>query len=143
MINIYEILIITLFHIIFINPLEKLLVQKYYKTINRPYIKIKCEKFNSLGMPSGHAESTTVIMMLLYLNNYINLNVALFMIIFVSLQRVFSFMHCIKQVLMGFFIGLIMSFIYNKLNSFINCLIFIFIYISILSYLYFIYRIPN
>ena len=135
MIKINHIFIITLFHIIFINPYEKLLVQKYYKTINRPYIKKKCEKFNSLGMPSGHAESIVIIMMLLYFNNYINLNVAIFMIIFICLQRIFSYMHSLNQVLIGCLFGLIMSIIYYKLNSFIYSLIFIIIYIFILKIL--------
>ena len=89
-------------------------------------------------MPTGHAETTTIMMMLLYYNNYINLNVAIFMIIFISLQRVFSFMHSLNQVLLGCLIGLIMSYIYYNLNSFNYSLIFIFIYISILTYLYFI-----
>lgn len=133
MLNIYQIFIISLFHIIFINPFEKLLVQKYYKTINRPYIKIKCEKFNSLGMPSGHAETTTIIMLLLYFNNYINLNIAIFMILFISLQRVFTFMHSLNQVLLGSLIGFIMSIIYYNLNSFINSLVFIIFYIFIIK----------
>lgn len=128
--NLFNIFIISLFHIIFINPLEKLLVQKYYKTINRPYIKTKNEKFETLGMPSGHAESTTVFMMLLYLNNYINLNVAIFMIFFISSQRFLSFMHSFNQVFIGFLSGLIMTFIYYKLNSFSLILIFLIIYIN-------------
>ena len=131
MINIYQIIIIGLFQILMINPLHKLLIQIYYKNINRPYSDTdNNESFKSLGMPSGHSETVVIIMMLLYFNNYINLNVALFMIFFICLQRLFTNTHSFYQVIIGCLTGFIMTFIYFKLmNSFLNCLIFIIIYI--------------
>jgi hypothetical protein len=88
-------------------------------------------------MPSGHSETVVIIMMLLYFNNYINLNVALFMIIFICFQRFFTHTHSFHQVIIGCLTGSIMTFIYLKLmNSFLNCLIFIIIYIiSLISIL--------
>ena len=46
MINIYHIFILCLLQIFIINPLEKIFVQMYFKTINRPNIKSNNNNFN-------------------------------------------------------------------------------------------------
>jgi hypoxanthine phosphoribosyltransferase len=67
-------------------------------------------------MPSGHAETITIICTLLYNYKYINLDTCIFIILVISLQRVISQKHTITQVLFGNIIGLLYSLLYVKLS---------------------------
>lgn len=70
----YKIILLFIIQILIFNPLEKIAIQLNYKTINRPHIDYYYQSFHCLGMPSGHAESITILMILSYLYNYINLH---------------------------------------------------------------------
>jgi hypoxanthine phosphoribosyltransferase len=121
-----------------INPLEKVFIQTYFsnKSIYRPNAKLKNKhQFNSLGMPSGHAESIVILCLLLYLNNHIHWHVAFCIIFIICLQRIITYMHTFKQVIYGCIMGLILGFIYFKLQSFWYCLLFILFYVNVLIFL--------
>lgn len=136
--NIYYIVILCLLQCIIINPLEKIFIQTYFcnKNIYRPNAKLKNKhKFNSLGMPSGHAELIVILCLLLYLNNYIPLHIAFLIIFIICMQRINTYMHTFEQVIYGCIIGFIFGFIYFKLQSFWYCLLFILFYVNILIFL--------
>jgi membrane-associated phospholipid phosphatase len=136
--NIYYILILCLLQGI-INPLEKVFFQTYFsnkKCIYRPNTKQKNKhEYDSLGMPSGHAEAIVIFCLLLYLNNYIPLYIALSIIFIICFERIITYMHTFEQVFYGCIMGFILGFIYFKLQSFWYCLLFIFFYINVLIFL--------
>jgi membrane-associated phospholipid phosphatase len=69
-----------------------------------------------LGMPSGHAEASTIMFLLLYYYGYISLPVSIILIFIVSLQRVLKQRHTIAQVIVGTILGIIYSYIYKSYN---------------------------
>ena len=115
---------IIIYHFIH-NNIEKMFCSAYFKynNIKRPLIKCKnipFETINCIGMPSGHAETITILAMLLLKEKYISLENAILLIIIFSLQRILSNMHTFNQVIIGIMLGLFYSFIYNlSSNSFI------------------------
>ena len=131
--NIYILFIITiiiLYDHLIINCLEKMCFNTFfdYKLIKRPILK--CEKqenmtLKCLGMPSGHAQSITIIALLLYYYRYISFNISALLIILVSLQRVFSKAHTFLQVITGIIFGCIYSYIYISNNLSYKCLFYI------------------
>lgn len=118
--KIYQIVIIILifiFHYFFQNGLEKIFFQTYFtfKDIKRPLNK--CDNiFNTavscVGMPSGHAESATIVSVLLYSLKYISLPFCILLILVFSLQRIIVHMHTFSQIFVGILFGLFYSFIY-------------------------------
>jgi adenine/guanine phosphoribosyltransferase-like PRPP-binding protein len=134
--NIYYILILCLLQGSVINPLEKVFFQTYFSNkecIYRPNAKLKNKnEFNSLGMPSGHAETIVILCLLLYLNNYISLPIAFIIIFIICIQRIIAYMHTLEQVIYGCIMGFIFGFIYFKLQSFWCCLLFILFYVNVL-----------
>lgn len=144
--NIYYIVILCLLQGFIINPLEKVFFQTYFNNkecIYRPNAKLKNKnEFNSLGMPSGHAETIVIFCLLLYLNNYISLHIAFIIIFIICIQRIIAYMHTFEQVIYGCIMGFILGFIYFKLQSFEICLLFILYYVNILMFLI-IYKIDN
>ena len=91
-----------------------------YNNVKRPLFKCK-EKQDTdstlcIGMPSGHAESITILSCLLYLYKFIPLWLCLIFIFIVSFQRIVSHMHTIIQVIIGILFGLCYVFLYKNLN---------------------------
>lgn len=126
--------IITLIHFILLNPLEKNIYYEYFGLDKRP--KKKCNTditFKCYGMPSGHVESATIFSLLLLHKQFINKYSVILIIILVSLQRIYSKMHTIKQIIIGFIFGILYSLIYTNLLVNVNYII-LFIILIILFY---------
>ena len=69
-----------------------------------------------IGMPSGHAETMTILTSLLYLYKFIPLWACVILIVAVSLQRLILNVHTIIQVIVGIIFGLCYVFIYKYFN---------------------------
>ena len=112
--NVFILLCVIILHT-FVNNLEKLLVQNIFGSIRRPCKK--CSNNNSdelacLGMPSGHVEAATIVSMFLIVNQLVPLWGGMLIVICTALQRIYSLRHTFNQVLVGFAIGLLYSYIY-------------------------------
>ena len=124
------IFVIAIYDHFTLNGLEKMCVGACfdYNVVKRPLplclkkenITVKC-----LGMPSGHAQTITVVALLLYTYKLISFATCAFLITIVSLQRVIMEKHTCGQVLAGIIIGLFYSYIYisNQLSP--TCIIYI------------------
>jgi hypothetical protein len=114
------IILLTMYHFYIHNILEKKFSQTYfdYDTIKRPLLKCQTNENSSLsgciGMPSGHAETSSVFSFLLYFYKIIPLWVCLLIIFIISLQRITSHMHTLNQVIVGAILGYIYAVIYTK-----------------------------
>jgi len=125
------IFIVCLYHFSIQNGLEKLFSQNYLHYDNKRPLK-NCENnkkmYNSLsclGMPSGHAEVSTILFSLLYIYKFISLPLCILFIFIVSIQRVISNMHTIGQVIAGIILGLIYSQIYSITNISVFSFLFV------------------
>ena len=116
------IILISLYHGTLQNDLEKKFSETYfnYDEIKRPLIRcsdyLDGRTFECIGMPSGHAETVTLLSSLLYLYDFIPLWLCLTLIIGVSGQRITSNMHTILQVLVGIFLGYMYALLYYSFN---------------------------
>ena len=113
------IILISLYHGTLQNDLEKNFSETYfnYDEIKRPLIRCSNGRtFECIGMPSGHAETVTLLSSLLYLYDFIPLWLCLTLIIGVSGQRITSNMHTILQVLVGIFLGYMYALLYYSFN---------------------------
>lgn len=139
----FIIAIIIIYDHIILNGIEKMCFNAFfdYKLIKRP--SLRCETIENVtlkcvGMPSGHAQSITIFALLFYYYRYISFNISALLIIFVSLQRVFSRAHTILQVITGIIFGLLYTYIYISNNLSYKCLFYIlgitFILICIIMY---------
>lgn len=111
--------LLTLYHYHIHNTIEKRFCQKHfdYHLVKRPLTKcsiVKSPRINCIGMPSGHTEAIAVFTGLLYFYKMIPLWICLLAIILMGLQRIYSNMHTLGQVLVGGMIGIIYAFIYKK-----------------------------
>ena len=111
-------LIVVLYHYYIQNNVEKRFCLEYfdYNNVKRPLSGNIMSSSGDLGMPSGHAESSTIMFLLLYFYGYISLPVSIILIFLVSLQRVLAQRHSIAQVTVGTILGLIYSYIYKSYN---------------------------
>ena len=111
-------LIVVLYHYYIQNNVEKQFCLEYfgYNNIKRPLSGNIMSSSGDLGMPSGSAESGTIMFSLLYFYGYISLPVSIILIFIVSLQRVLKQRHTIAQVIVGTICGLIYSYIYKSYN---------------------------
>jgi|688.fasta_scaffold390740_2 membrane-associated phospholipid phosphatase len=111
-------LIVVQYHRHIQDDVEKLLFLEYfgYDNVKRPSSGNIMNSTRDLGMPSGHAESATIMFLLLYFYGYISLPVSIILIFLVSLQRVLAQRHSIAQVTVGTILGLIYSYIYKSYN---------------------------
>jgi hypothetical protein len=99
--------------------LEKIFFDLYlnYEIVKRPLVQCNTEivkTHNCLGFPSGHAETSTIILCLLYFNKFITLPVCIIFIILFSLQRIIVNMHTLIQVIFGILFGFLYSQIYMQ-----------------------------
>ena len=114
------IILITTYHYYIHNGLEKIFSQIYldYDSVKRPLFRCKNRDNNSrlgcIGMPSGHAETSSVFSFLLYFNKIIPLWGCLLIISLISIQRITSHMHTLSQVVLGSILGLLYDSIYKK-----------------------------
>jgi len=107
--------------------------------------------FSSLGMPSGHTQIVTIILLLASHWNIFSVSnpLYLYIISFVSIflvgyQRIYSKMHTLLQVIIGFLIGIIYVFIYSTLYSIHpNYVIYFIIFLLLLFNLWIIYIIDK
>jgi PAP2 superfamily. len=111
-------LIVVLYNYYIQNIVEKQFCLEYfdYNNVKRPLSGNIMSSSGDLGMPSGHAESGTIMFLLLYYYGYISLPVSIILIFIVSLQRVLKERHTIAQVIVGTICGLIYSYIYKSYN---------------------------
>lgn len=138
----YFIIILGLLHYCFLNGLEKILFQLFTKPneiILRPENDCKTIKnvpTKCLGMPSGHAEITTIICYILYKYNYISLPILIIIIISMCLQRIITKRHTALQTIVGVIFGLIYSNIYLcvgiSYKTVLLAVLFIFTFINII-----------
>ena len=128
---------IFVIHFILFNPFEKLLFYLYRDQFSvdifRPTYRISSEEkrgekkspptFSNLGMPSGHTEITTIVLLLLCQWNILSLPysysypIAFFLIFLMGIQRIHSHMHTPTQVAVGFLFGIFYFSIYVFLFS--------------------------
>ena len=111
-------LIVVLYHYYIQNNVEKRFSLEYfgYTNVKRPLCGNIMFSSGDLGMPSGHAESATIMFLLLYYYGYISLPVSIILIFIVSLQRVVKERHTLSQVIVGTICGLIYTYIYKSYN---------------------------
>ena len=114
----FFLLIVVQYHRYIQDDVEKLFFLEYfgYDNVKRPLTGNTMISTKDLGMPSGHAESATIMFLLLYFYGYISLPVSIILIFLVSLQRVLAQRHSIAQVTVGTILGLIYSYIYKSYN---------------------------
>jgi membrane-associated phospholipid phosphatase len=111
-------LIVVLYHYYILNNVEKRFCLEYfsYNNVKRPLSGNIMFSSCDLGMPSGHAESATIMFLLLYFYEYISLPVSIILIFIVSIQRVLKGRHTIAQVIAGTICGILYSYIYKSYN---------------------------
>jgi membrane-associated phospholipid phosphatase len=125
------IFLLASYHYLIHNDLEKTISKTYfeYNDIRRPLNKCNTEinssRLSCTGMPSGHAETISIICILLYLYNFIPLWLSIIIIMIVSFQRIISNKHTLIQVLIGSLLGLIYATIYKFSNLSIYGFIFV------------------
>lgn len=107
-----NLLILLLIHYFITNVFEKILVQQYIVESKRPDSEEE-RHTSSLGMPSGHVETTTILCLILVFYNVISIQLAIFIIIAMAFQRVLSERHTPEQTIMGFVMGLFYAGIYT------------------------------
>ena len=137
-------LIVVQYHRYIHDDVEKLFSLQYfgYNNVKRPLSGNYMTAYEDLGMPSGHAESGTIMFLLLYFYGYISLPVSIILIFLVSLQRVLAQRHSIAQVTVGTILGLIYSYIYKSYNfSIFSFLIVISITLILTALIY--YKVNN
>lgn len=137
-------LIVVLYHYNIHNNIEKRFFLEYfgYNNIKRPLSGNIMSSSGDLGMPSGHAESATIMFLLLYYYGYISLPVSIILIFIVLLQRVLKQRHTIIQVIVGTICGIIYSYIYKSYNlSIFSFLIIVSITLLLTALIY--YKINN
>jgi membrane-associated phospholipid phosphatase len=115
------ILIFAYYHYNIQNDLEKIFFKKYfgYDNIKRPLKKCQYENADNLlcyGMPSGHAETITILTYLLYYYKFIPLWLCFLLIFLFCLQRITANMHTLPQVIIGILFGYLYSNIYTYFN---------------------------
>jgi membrane-associated phospholipid phosphatase len=115
-----HIIINPFIHASIINPSEKQIV----RTLSNDAIWAKRPTGEPYGMPSGHAETATVLAYLLYQKNIISGWGCTFVITIVGIQRIVYNRHTLLQVVAGTCLGLLYGHIYSKSkNPFLQCLI--------------------
>ena len=85
-----------------------------------------------LGLPSGHAEITTIISYLLFKYKYISLYLAFILVILVGFQRLYTQKHNFIQVSVGTVFGLFYGYLYFKTGLSITTMALILFFICML-----------
>ena len=115
------IIMVSAYHFYIHNTIEKTFSRAYfdYDTVKRPLFSCdnreNSSRLKCIGMPSGHAETSSVFAFLLYFYKIIPLWLCLLFILVISLQRITSHMHTLGQVIIGAILGYIYANIYDKI----------------------------
>ena len=144
------IFIIFLYDHFLLNALEKQFCDLFFtdkREIKRPLPScspdlLRKHFFHCLGMPSGHAQSATIVSLLLYHYGFFSWFVAAIIVFVICIQRVVSRMHTPLQVLVGFVLGLIYACIYIVGNLSYKCFVIIFV-IAVAMILAMVYKIDR
>jgi len=128
--------IIFIYHFYIHNKLEKVFFETYfnYNNIKRPLHNCDSEIYKSIkcvGLPSGHAEASTIIFSLLYFKKLISLNFCLAFIFLISIQRIIFQKHTVFQVAVGILLG----FIYTQIYIINNLSIFSFLFVFTIGFI--------
>lgn len=133
------IFMLCVYHYYIQNGLEKEFSQNYLQYgIKRPLKNCNNKIYSSvscIGMPSGHAETSTIFFTLLYVFKFISLPICILFIFLFSIQRIISNMHTGGQVIAGIILGLFYSLIYSTSNLSVTGFLFVFIIGIILTIL--------
>jgi len=114
-----HIIINPLIHAAIINPSEKQIV----RTLSNDAVWAKRPMGEPYGMPSGHAESFTVLAYILYKKGIIKDWMCVSIITLVGIQRIVYKRHTLLQVIVGTCLGLVYGHIYStSKNPLIQCL---------------------
>ena len=111
------IVVVSIIHYFITNPLEKALVYTE-APIRRP--QPRCADSYSLscmGMPSGHSEIAVIVCALLWKLNLLQPPLAATIILLMGLQRIYSKMHTVSQVITGFATGAIYAMLYMPFTN--------------------------
>ena len=112
----------VVYHTFVLNLLLKHLIYFYSKKSKitlRPLEIHKSKLYSkSLGMPSGHTENITMMMLTLIWYQKIPVLVGLNTILIVMLQRILTYRHTLRQVIGGFFMGCIYTVLYIKTGGY-------------------------
>ena len=116
------IILFSLYHYFIHNGLEKTFSQTYfdYNLVKRPLSNCNNNtntlRLSCIGMPSGHAEVSSIFFFLLYFYKFIPLWFCLLFVIIICIQRITSKMHTLGQVILGSTLGFLYASIYKKFN---------------------------
>jgi membrane-associated phospholipid phosphatase len=114
----FFIVLILTYHVIH-NDIEKQFSLTYfgYDNVKRPLRDSNIMyTYRDLGMPSGHAEISTIISCILYYYKFISLWLCILLIFIFSIQRIIADRHTLNQVIVGIMCGLVYSYIYISNN---------------------------
>lgn len=131
------IVIVALAHFALINPLEKIVVQTITNESWTKRPSAVCQKsitFGCYGMPSGHAETIMIIVILLSKMNILPLVVLVIVAVGVCAERVINKKHTIMQVLVGASIGTLYGLLYASLSN-VMILLICFMYVTFFYFL--------
>ena len=125
-----HIIINPLIHARIINPSEKQIV----RTLSGDAIWARRPTGVPYGMPSGHAESLTVLSYLLYKKGLINGWVSASIITLVGIQRIVYNRHTLLQVIAGTLLGLLYGHLYStSKNPLVQCLLLALVFYTLSS----------
>ena len=115
-----HIIINPFIHASIINPAEKQIV----RTLSSDAVWARRPTGEPYGMPSGHAESLTILAYIMYKKGIISGWGCAFIITLVGLQRILYNRHTLLQVVAGTCLGLLYGQIYaTSKNPILKCLI--------------------
>jgi membrane-associated phospholipid phosphatase len=115
-----HIIINPFIHASIINPAEKQIV----RTLSGDAVWARRPTGEPYGMPSGHAESLTILAYIMYKKGIISGWGCTFVITLVGLQRILYNRHTLLQVVAGTCLGLLYGQIYaTSKNPILKCLI--------------------
>jgi hypoxanthine phosphoribosyltransferase/acid phosphatase family membrane protein YuiD len=98
---------------------------KHQDFIKRPNATQGILGWETLGMPSGHTETTTVLCLILMWHYKLPIKIGSLIILTMMLQRIVTKMHTLRQVIAGLLTGLTYSYIYILTGLSYKTLIFI------------------
>ena len=112
---IYDVFLICILQYCVLNGLEKMIFHVWFKEKTlRPNCKDFVTPTNCLGLPSGHAEIGTIVLLYLYSKKYISSTLGYGLLTVICLQRILSKNHTVLQVMVGILFGLFYFTLYSK-----------------------------
>lgn len=112
-ISIYSLFLICILQYCILNGLEKMIFHTWFKETLRPNCKEFVTPTNCIGLPSGHAEIGTIILLYLYSKKYISSMIGCIILVLICLQRIVSKNHTLLQVIVGVLFGIFYFTLYS------------------------------